>query len=127
RDQMNANVRDCLVEDFESLIPALKLPDAKDRHVLAAAIRGRADVIVTYNLTDFPKAALKTFGIDAQHPDEFLTHLADLRPEAVCFAAKSVRARLKNPVTSPDDHLDALARQQLPQTVAFLRENRRLI
>lgn len=127
RDLMNANVRDSLVEDFNSLIPALKLPDPKDRHVLAAAIRGRADAIVTYNLTDFPISALAPYSIDAQHPDEFLTHLADLKPAAVCYAAKCVRARLKNPAYLPDDYLDTLSRQRLPQTVAFLRENRRLI
>jgi predicted nucleic acid-binding protein len=127
RNLMNAHARDCLVEDFEALIPALELPDPDDRHVLAAAIRGRADVIVTYNLADFPPAALAPYAIEAQHPDEFLGHLADLCPEAVCFAAKCIRARLKNPVLSPDDYLDALVRQRLPQTVAFLRENRRLI
>ena len=123
RDLMNSHVRDCLVEDFEALIP----PAPGGRHVLAAAIRGRADVIVTYNLADFPTAALAPYAIETQHPDEFLAHLADLCPVAVCFAAKSIRARLKNPVVSPDDYLDALARQRLPQTVAFLRENRRLI
>ena len=127
RDLMNAHVRDCLVEEFESLIPALKLPDPKDRHVLAAAIRGRADVIVTFNLGDFPAAALAPYSLDAQHPDEFLTHLADLKPAAVCYAAKCVRARLKSPPYSPNDYLDTLSRQRLPQTVAFLRENRRLI
>jgi predicted nucleic acid-binding protein len=46
---MDANVRDALVTDFESLIPSLNLPDKDDRHVLAAAIRCSADVIVTFN------------------------------------------------------------------------------
>jgi predicted nucleic acid-binding protein len=127
RDLMNRSTRDCLVENYESLIPALKLPDPNDRHVLAAAIRGRADVIVTKNLAHFPAKTLATYGIDVQHPDEFLTHVADLRPEGLCFAAKAIRARLKNPPCSPDDYLDTLARQELPQTVAFLRENRSLI
>jgi len=54
RDLMDMHVRDCLVENFEDLIPVLELPDPKDRHVLAAAIRGRADVIVTYGQVDFP-------------------------------------------------------------------------
>ena len=55
RELMDMHVRDCLVENLEDLIPAFQLPDLKDRHVLAAAIRGRADVIVTYNLKDFPE------------------------------------------------------------------------
>ena len=71
RDLMDMHVRDCLVEDFEELIPSLTLPDPNDRHVLAAAIRGRADVIVTYNLTDFPDKALQKYGITPQHQMSF--------------------------------------------------------
>jgi predicted nucleic acid-binding protein len=55
---MNANVRDCLVTGFEPLISALRLPDPDDRHVLAAAIVGRADLILTFNLKDFPSESL---------------------------------------------------------------------
>lgn len=55
RSAMNAAVLDCLVENYESLIPSLNLPDQNDRHVLAAAIQGRADTIVTMNQKDFPK------------------------------------------------------------------------
>ncbi len=55
RELMNAHVRDCLVEDYEGLIDTLELPDANDRHVLAAAIRAKADAVVTFNLKDFPK------------------------------------------------------------------------
>jgi predicted nucleic acid-binding protein len=44
---MNAAVRDCLVTGYEPLIGAVELPDPDDRHVLAAAIRARAQVIVT--------------------------------------------------------------------------------
>ena len=55
RDLMNAHVRDCLVTGYEFLIPRLTLPDPDDRHVLAAAIRAGADLIVTANLSDFPR------------------------------------------------------------------------
>jgi len=51
---VNAHARDALVLGFEDLIPSLSLPDPDDRHVLAAAIRGRVDVNVTYNTKDFP-------------------------------------------------------------------------
>jgi len=122
RDLMDIHVRDCLVENFEDLIPALKLPDPKDNHVLAAAIRGRADVIVTYNLKDFPDKVLGRYGIAAQHPDEFLTHLLDLAPGNVCAAAKTHRNRLGNPGKTVDQYLEALERQALNEFVAKLRD-----
>lgn len=72
RDLMDAHTRDALVTGYEGLIPSLELPDPNDRRVLAAAIVGHCDVIVTMNLRDFPQIALDPFGIEAQHPDEFL-------------------------------------------------------
>lgn len=48
RDLMNMHVRDALVEGYEDLIEIVRLPDPGDRHVVAAAIKGRADVIVEY-------------------------------------------------------------------------------
>lgn len=127
RDLMNDNVRDCLVSGYEDLIGGLELPDPDDRHVLAAAIRTRASVIVTFNLRDFPGESLAKYGLEAQHPDEFITHLLDLSPAAVCGAAKEQRAALKNPPKTVDEFLDALANQQLPETVGRLREYSQLI
>ncbi len=49
--------------------------DPKDRHVLAAAVKSKADVIVTFNLKDFPAESLEPWGIKAQHPDQFLLDL----------------------------------------------------
>ena len=122
RDLMNAHVRDCLVTQYEDLMGGLMLPDPDDRHVLAAAIRCRADLIVTYNLPDFPAETLAKFGIEAQHPDTFLTHLLDLAPNMVCLAAKRQRENLKNPPKSVDDFFEALERQGIAQTVAGLRQ-----
>lgn len=122
RELMNAHVHDSLVEGFEDLIPALRLPDPDDRHVLAAAIKARADVIVTYNLHDFPSAVLQDYGIEAQHPDEFLTHLIDLSPGAVCHSVRLHRQRLRYPPKTIGEYLDTLERQSLPGTVAYLRQ-----
>jgi predicted nucleic acid-binding protein len=120
RNLMNSHVRGCLVTGYEALIDGLSLPDPDDRHVLAAAIRTRASVIVTFNLEDFPTAALEPFGIEAQHPDEFITHLIDLNPGAVCGAVKRQRANLKYPALSVATFLDSLERQRLPETVRRL-------
>jgi hypothetical protein len=121
RDLMNANVRGCLVTGYEDLIEALALPDPDDRHVLAAVIQARADVIVTKNLRDFPAEVLGCCGMEAQHPDAFIAHLIDLAPGCIHQAAKQQRATLKNPPMSAEEFLDTLERQELSETVARLR------
>jgi hypothetical protein len=59
---------------YRELIP-ITTNHEEDRHVLAAAVKTPCEVIVTYNLKDFPEQALKPFGIEAKHPDEFLIDL----------------------------------------------------
>lgn len=118
---MDAVVPDCLVEGYEGLVAGLELPDRNDRHVLAAAIRVGADVIVTANLKRFPRKQLEIYGLEAQHPDDFVCHLLDLAPAPVCRAVKLHRERLKNPPKSVETYLDTLLRQSLPQTVSALR------
>ncbi|HMC61752.1 MAG TPA: PIN domain-containing protein [Candidatus Solibacter sp.] len=113
---------DALVTGYEDLIPGLQLPDPDDRHVLAAAIRGHADVIVTMNLRDFPSDAIGPFGMEVQHPDEFVLHLLDLAPGAVVAAAQNHRQSLKNPPKTVAEYLETLERQGLTQTVSVLRE-----
>ncbi len=56
-DKANQAFPDALVENYEPLISGLELPDEKDNHVLAAAIKTNANVIVTNNLKDFPNDA----------------------------------------------------------------------
>jgi hypothetical protein len=112
---------DALVTGYEDLIPGLQLPDPDDRHVLAAAIRGRADVIVTINLRDFPSEIIGPFGIDAQHPDEFILHLLDLAPELVVAAAENHRQSMQHPAKTVSEYLEILERQGLTQTVSVLR------
>ena len=115
-------VPDCLVAGFEPLIPSFSLPDPDDRHVVAAAVRGGAQVIVTFNLDDFPSATLSSFGVEAQHPDEFVLNLIDLAPAAVTRVITEQAAALRNPPRSVGDLLDVLLQQGLVQSVAKLRE-----
>jgi hypothetical protein len=104
------------------LIPSLQLPDPDDRHVLAAAIVGRCDAIVTQNLQDFPDEALVPHGIEVVHPDAFLHAQLEFEPAIFCTAVRKVRARLKNPPYSVADYLDTLIRQGLVPTVSELRQ-----
>lgn len=118
---MDLHAVDALVTGYEDLIEDLRLPDPDDRHVLAAAIRGRADVIVTANLRDFPANILGQFGIEAQHPDEFILSLFDLAPDLVTGAARDHRESLKNPPITIEQYLGTLAIQGLTRTVSVLR------
>ena len=103
---MDQHATDALVTGYGELIPGLQLPDPKDRHVLAAAICSRADVIVTFNLRDFPPKAMAAFGIEAQRPDEFILHLLDLAPDIV--AGADHRLSLKNPAKTIAEYLKTL-------------------
>lgn len=79
-------------------------------------------VIVTFNLCDFPANILNRYSIEAQHPDEFLTHLFDLRPEAVCAVVREQREDLRHPPQTVAQLLETLEKQGIPMTTARLRE-----
>lgn len=122
RALMNAAVRDSLVTGYEPLIEGLTLPDKDDRHVLAAAIRSGAQVIVTSNLQDFPPDALRDFGIEAQAPDTFVLNLLSLAPGAVAAIVSRQASDLKNPPQTREQLLETLLVNGLVQSVAKLRE-----
>ena len=121
RDLMNAHVRDCLVTEYEDLIDGLTLPDPDDRHVLAAAIRAGSDVIITFNLKHFPPETVGKYGIEGQHPDDFVVDLLGTDSAAVCTAVKRHRLSLKRPPKSVAEYLATLERNALAKTVAELR------
>ena len=113
RSLMNAHLRDALVDGHQSLIPALELPDPDDRHVLAAAIKCGADLIITFNLDDFPEHVLASYGLGACHPDLFLVDQLNLDAERVCMAMRQHRASLRNPPKSVEQYLVTLEEQGL--------------
>lgn len=121
-------VPDSLVSGWEELVGSLPdLPDPDDRHVLAAAICGHADAIVTFNLADFPAEALAPFGIEAQHPDDFLLNQLDLNPIAALKSIKAMRARWRNPPVAALELAVSLEKLGLPMTAARMREVAELI
>jgi predicted nucleic acid-binding protein len=121
RRLMDESVPDSLVTGFDALIPTLSLPDPDDRHVLAAAIHGGADCIVTFNLKDFPSESLSAYRVEAVHPDDFVSQLLETSPAPVCLAARHQRELLKNPPKSVAEHLGTLEVVGLVQTAALLR------
>jgi predicted nucleic acid-binding protein len=122
RTLMDTAVRDALITGYETLIETLVLPDRDDRHVLAAAIIGRCDVIVTQNLQDFPAHILSPYGIETQHPDDFLINSLNLNPAKFCVVIRKVRARLKNPPYCIEEYLAILTKQGLIATSSELQQ-----
>lgn len=110
---MDKHTRDCLIDGYELLIDEITLPDPDDRHVLAAAIRASASIIVTYNLKDFPIEQTEQYAIEAQHPDDFISQFLDIAPGIVCGAIKRLRSSLKNPTIGPERYLEILAKQSI--------------
>ena len=126
-EQISQAVPDCLIENYEFLIDKLVLPDPDDRHVLAAAIVGHADAIVTSNLKDFPVSALAQHGVEAQHPDDFVMNQLELRPFDALEVFKQVRAKRRNPACTAAELIDMVEKNVLPQTAQHLRARAGLI
>jgi hypothetical protein len=123
RELMDRRAQDWRVPEHAKLIPTLSLPDPDDRHVLAAAIAARAPLIVTFDLSHFPEAALAPHGIRAQHPDEFACDLLEEDSQAFLTAVRAHRAALKLPPVSAESYLAMLSTCGLPKTAAELAEH----
>lgn len=116
-----------MITGFEPLIESIDLPDVDDRHVVAAAVRSNAEIIVTLNLKDFPASALDSFGLETLHPDDFVMDLFDLDRALVLSAVATQRGNLRNPPMPIDDYLEAILRQGMAQTAKALSRYRQLI
>lgn len=112
---------DATVTGWDDLVNSLTPPDPDDRHVLAAAIVGGADAIVTANLTDFPDHALARFNIVATHPDDFLLDQWDLEPLLAEQVLHDIVEARHNPTVSRQDILDQLHRSGTPRFAAHAR------
>ena len=99
------------------------LRDTDDRHVMAAAIAGGAQTIVTFNLVDFPAKQLQPHHVDAVHPDTFLLDQLDLSPAVVLNALAKQAQRFRNP---PMDLSGLLARLERCDVPEFTEEVRRI-
>ena len=126
-DRISQTILDWRVSGYEPFIETIRLPDPDDRHVVAAALIGHADAIVTFNLRDFPKEALEPLGLEAQHPDDFVVNQLHLSLPEALKAIKAMRLRLVNPPQSVTQLLATLELCGLPQTASVLAENAELI
>ncbi len=91
--------------------------------MLAAAVVGGADIIVTRNLRDFPAERLAPHGLVALHPDAFVAELFEADADAVLDAVRDHRAALRRPPRSVGAYLAALEPLNLSRTVSLLRRH----
>lgn len=111
---------DALVKNYTELIQMLNLPDEKDCHVLAAAIKTNADIIVTNNLKDFPQEYLDSFGLKAKNADDFLSEIITLNPEKSIAAFREMALNKRNPVMTEYEILNSLRKAGLLNTASYL-------
>jgi predicted nucleic acid-binding protein len=117
---MNRAFPDALITGHETLEGAMT-NHAEDRHVLAACIRGRADVVVTGNVKHFPPESCAPFDLDVQTPDEFLLHAYDLRPERFMSAVSVMLQRNQSSPRTIPEFLESL-RMFTPELVERIRQ-----
>jgi hypothetical protein len=118
---MRTALQDATVVGYESLVPALhELGD--DAHVVAAAVVGQADVIVTSNVRDFPERILERYGLAAQSPDDFLVQQWWLDPESVAAVLVEQARGTSRPPLTPDDIFTRL-RFMAPTFVKLVRDS----
>lgn len=99
----------------EGIERRLWLPDEADIHVLAAAIAGSAEQIVTLNVKDFPRNTLAEEGLERSDPDGFLIGLWADHPDAVAEAAETVRREAERLSGAPWDMRKLLKKARLPR------------
>lgn len=120
---MNAAFPDANVTGYEAMIDSLVLPDPDDRHVVAAAIKCQADVLVTLNLKDFPVDVLASYELEVQHPDDFIAHMIGLDRPKVLAVIHNLVTILKRPPKTFEDILQTLEEQGLTKSVALLKND----
>lgn len=106
-ERMLSAFPEAAVENYSQLEPALT-NDPKDRHVLAAAIVGRAQVIVTNNLRHFPPESCAPYGIQAQNFGEFVSNCFGFDPGRTLKALSRLVHSKVNPPLSLEELLDRL-------------------
>lgn len=117
-EAMRCALPDATISGYCELIRSLDLPDPDDRHVLAAAVRARAALIVTHNLTDFPDASLEPYALHAVHPDKFACDLFHLNPRRVVATLEAQRTDLRHP---PISRVQFLSKLEACGLVEFVR------
>lgn len=118
---MSSAFEDALVTGWEQACAGLDLPDDNDRHVLAAAIVGGAQSLVTFNRKDFPASSLASTSVEVVHPDEFLLDQLDLYPASALQVLEEQAEALRQPPSDLAGVLNRLERCGVPRFADAVR------
>jgi predicted nucleic acid-binding protein len=122
RGVMERAFEEATVTGYEGLLSSIgKLPDVNDAHVIAAAVKTRASVIVTENLKHFPKPILKPLDLEAKRADEFIADTIDLDTGRAIPVIRRMRQRFKRPEKTAEALLLDMEASGLTHTVDSLR------
>lgn len=111
---MESFFADAMVNGYDDLVSTMT-NDEKDRHVLAAAIRGGAEVLVTFNTKHFRSESVEPFDLEVVHPDDFLLDQLDLYHAPTLRALVELVSGYDTPAMTTDDFLLALTRAGVPK------------
>ncbi len=118
---MDSAFPDAIVEGYKKIVASLSLPDPKDKHVLACAIKANANGIVTFNLKDFPARNLKPYDLIVQHPDDFVLEMIEANQPKALTAFENQVEKLKNPPLTRLKVIDILSKCGLEHTAKHLK------
>ena len=121
RANMESAFEDAMVTDFDHLLSIAKLPDPDDAHVVAAAVKTQASMIVTENLKDFPSEILAGLNIEAKTADAFIADTIALDEPRAVAAIRRLRERFKKPGMTPESLLLLIEAAGLLETADLLR------
>lgn len=123
RQLMDAALPAAMVSVSQQQLRLVSLPDADDRHVVAAGIAAGASLILTWNLRDFPAAELRKHGLRRQNPDTFLVDLYDDAPAPVIGSLANARRNLNKSRVSATDFIGILRNQRLARLADRIRNH----
>lgn len=118
-DRIMSHFYDNEVKGYEKLIGTLGCKDKDDEHVLAGAIQGKADVLLTYNTRDFPLKLTRNLAV--MHPDEFLSSWLEANPEIGVLIVSKWLERFENPPIHAKAAADLFDKIDCPMLASFIR------
>ncbi len=118
---MASKYSDSLVKGYEYLMDTIRLNAANDKHVAAAAVHAKVDVLLTFNTKDFPKSSLRKYGIVPTNPDRFLCDLMPMHHSNIVIAIDEMISMKRYTDSSRDTIVTSLHNRGLIKSMRMLK------